>query len=114
MPTAQLDAFYQNFPNATRLPDLLEALNRVASEHGVILEQGDYRLQPVAEDGLVRYEMTLPIRSDYPHLRGFISNLLIEWPNVSLDNVSFERKKVSDAALEAQIKLTVILLERSS
>lgn len=113
-PAAQLDAFYRNFPNATRLPDVLDSLNRIANEQGVILEQGAYRLQPAGPDGLVRYEMTLPIKSNYMHLRGFISNLLVEWPNVSLDSVSFQRQKVSDAAMEAQIKLTVILLGRSS
>lgn len=111
-PAAQLEAFYRNFPNVAHIPDALEALNRNAAAQGIRLEQGDYRLLPAGQDKLVRYEMNLPVKGDYPHLRTFLGQMLSDWPSLSLDSVSFQRQKAGDPLLEAQVKFTLLLLER--
>lgn len=112
MPAAQLAAFYRNFPNVAHIPDALEALNRNAAAQGVQLEQGEYRLLPAGADKLARYEMTLPVKGDYPRLRTFLAQMLADWPSLSLDSVSFQRQKAGDPLLEAQVKFTLLLLER--
>ena len=42
----------------------------------------------------------MPVHGDYVRLRRFVADVLHEVPYAALDNVSFERQKVTDAAIE--------------
>ncbi|MBI5438949.1 MAG: type 4a pilus biogenesis protein PilO [Nitrosomonadales bacterium] len=111
-PNRQLEAFYESFPAVKAAPDSLRLLNQTALEQGVTLEQGEYHLVRNGSDKLVRYEILLPVKADYLHLRKFISRLLADMPHATLDSVDFQRQKISDTMLDAQVKLTLFLVER--
>ena len=51
--------------------------------------------------------MTFPIRGSYTQIRQFVGEMLQEMPMLSLDTLRFERKKVGDTQLEAQLRLTL-------
>jgi len=110
-PAGQLDAFYKTFPAMKGAPDALERLYQAATAQGVTLEQGEYNYVRNESDKLVRYEMTLPVKGDYLHIRKFLSQLLITVPLLSLDSVDFQRQKISDTIIEAQIKMTLYLIK---
>ena len=57
--------------------------------------------------GLAFYRITLPLRGTYPQIRQFVGSTLKSMPVASLEGLRFERKKVGDTRLEAQIRLTV-------
>jgi hypothetical protein len=44
-------------------------------------------------------------------MRKFLSKALADIPNISLDSVEFQRQKISDTTLEAQVKMTLFLLD---
>jgi len=111
-PNRQLEAFYESFPAVKAAPDSLRLLNQTALEQGVTLEQGEYHMVRNGADKLVRYEISLPVKADYLHLRKFISRLLADMPHATLDSVDFQRQKISDTMLDAQVKLTLFLVER--
>lgn len=110
-PDRQLQTFYATFPKVKDAPDALEKLNDVAVTQGVNLAQGEYHLVRNGADKLARYEIALPIKTDYLHLRKFLSRLLADMPYVSLDSIEFQRQKISDATLDAQVKMTLFLVE---
>ena len=110
-PEGQLAAFYQSFPSEKGLPDLLEKLYQASAAQNVILERGEYNLLRYGSDRLVRYEVTLPVKGDYIHIRNFLSRLLADVPNISLDSVDLERRKISDSVIDARLKITYYLLE---
>lgn len=111
-PNRQLEAFYESFPAVKAAPDSLGLLRQTALEQGVALEQGEYHLVRNGEDKLVRYEISLPVKADYMHLRKFLSRLLADMPHATLESVDFQRQKISDTMLDAQVKLTLFLVER--
>lgn len=111
-PNRQLEAFYESFPAVKAAPDSLGLLRQTALEQGVALEQGEYHLVRNGSDKLVRYEISLPVKADYMHLRKFLSRLLADMPRVTLESVDFQRQKISDTMLDAQVKLTLFLVER--
>lgn len=111
-PNRQLEAFYESFPAVRAAPDSLGLLRQTALEQGVALEQGEYHLVRNGTDKLVRYEISLPVKADYMHLRKFLSRLLADMPHVMLESVDFQRQKISDTMLDAQVKLTLFLVER--
>jgi len=62
---------------------------------------------------LVRYQMTLPVKGEYPQIRKFLTDLPGALPAVALENVQFERQKIADPNVEAKIRL-VLYMERAS
>lgn len=108
----QLKTFYELFPGVNTAPDtLLAPLHEKALANGVMLDQGEYRLVRNAGDKLVHYEVVLPVKGDYFHIRKFLSQLLADIPYISLDGVEFQRQKISDTTLDAQIKITFFLID---
>jgi hypothetical protein len=110
-PVRQLAEFYRFFPQSSKAPDDLAKLHELAAVHHIQLDQGTYRLVRDRVGKLLMYEISLPVKSDYPQLRKFMSQALTEIPYLSLDSVSFQRQKAGDTTLESQIKFTLFLVE---
>ncbi|MDO9052971.1 MAG: hypothetical protein Q7U37_03435 [Gallionella sp.] len=110
-PDRQLTEFYGIFPKLQDKSDALDKLHEAAVAQGVTFAQGEYHLLRNGADKLARYEIVLPIKSDYLHLRIFLSQALADMPYLSLDSVEFQRQKISDTVLDAQVKMTLFLAE---
>jgi hypothetical protein len=104
-----LEAFYAFFGRGKTGSDWLEALHGLARESGLDLLQGNYRYSQQQGERLARYEITLPARGSYAQIRRFLAAVLNEVPVASLDQVAFEKKRVGDAQIEAQLRLTLFL-----
>jgi len=102
----ELRRFYVLFPPIAKLPDELERVYGLARAAKLELMQGEYRLEK-PPSGLLLYRITLPLRGTYPQIRQFVGATLKTMPIASLDALRFERKKVTDPQLEAQIRLTI-------
>ncbi|RTL57713.1 MAG: hypothetical protein EKK46_02640 [Rhodocyclaceae bacterium] len=110
-PAAQLEQFYRFFPNAEG-DALTEALGKIyaaASAENLTLDQGDYRLSPETVGHLVRYDITLPVKGSYPHLRRFLAAALKDVPTLALEGISFNRQAAADIGINAQLRLTLYL-----
>lgn len=105
----QLSAFHEFFPKSKRSPELLAKVYAAAARQGVSLGQGEYRVARDQGGNLLRYEVNLPVRAEYFQIRQFLTQVLAEIPNASLDNVSFQRQRIVDPVVESQIKLTFFM-----
>lgn len=103
-----LRRFYGLFPSTGKIAPEMQKLWVVAAEYKIELQQGEYRLETTGA-GLARYRVTLPVRASYAQIRQFIGFVIKEIPTMSIDGLRFERKKISDTLLDAQIKLTLYL-----
>jgi hypothetical protein len=108
-PASQLDHFYRHFREAGPVPEQLATLHRVATTHGIALRQGEYRLVSQPDGRLRRYQVTLPVAGSYPDVRRFLAETLDAIPTASLDHVAFERKRIGERGIEAQVRLTFYL-----
>jgi hypothetical protein len=102
----ELRRFYNLFPPSGKIPLEVEKLWTTATAYKIDLEKGEYRLES-AGAGLARYRVTLPVRASYTQIRNFINFILKEIPTASIDGLRFERKKISETQLDAQIRLTL-------
>jgi len=105
----QLAEFYRRFPVEGCSPQWLEKLVALASNRGLSLNDGEYKATRGNVGKLVRYQMTLPVKGEYPQIRKFLTDLPGALPAVALENVHFERQKVADPNVEAKIKLVLYL-----
>jgi len=102
----ELRRFHNLFPPVERMTDELERLYGLARESRLELTQGEYRLEKPAT-GLWSYRVVLPMRGTYPQIRGFVAAVLKSMPIASVDGLRFERKKVGETVLDAQMRLTL-------
>lgn len=107
--TAQIDRFMGFFPGLESTPDWLRTVYAVAEREQLELLQGTYRLSDDRALGLAQYRISLPVRGSYPQIRRFIAGVLDEIPALSLEEVTFQREKIADGAVEAKIGLALHL-----
>lgn len=108
-PARQLERFYAQFDGAHKLPAQLARLHQIAQANGIVLRQGEYKLQREADSRLVQYRIVLPVQGPYLRLRRFMGAVLEAMPALALDQVSFERKLVGEEVIEAQMRFTLFL-----
>jgi Tfp pilus assembly protein PilO len=112
-PEDKLAAFYGFFPRPDDLPALLEKVFAAAKANGLQLEHGEYRVLSDNAGGLTQFQITLPVRGTYPQIRKFIDAAMADVPSLSLDSVQFDRQKVGDSTVDANVKLAVYLGKKS-
>jgi hypothetical protein len=113
-PQDGLAEFYRFFATGQDAEAWLARLFGLARAHGLELPQGAYRYNRLSGERLARYEVTLPVKGQYPQIRRFIAAALNEIPVASLDRVAFERKRAAEAQVEASIRFTLFLDEPRS
>ncbi|HEX7888784.1 MAG TPA: GspMb/PilO family protein [Ramlibacter sp.] len=110
-PAARAEAFYRFFPAEASATDALVRIHDAAARHGVQLAQADYRMTRTEGTRLLAYQVTYPVKGSYSQLRKFLTQVLREVPNASLDDVNFRRDAISQAEVQATLKLTLHLKE---
>lgn len=110
-PADQLAKFYEFFPDQEEIPDDVAVLFKVATEKNIIIEQAEYRLTPINDSRLARYEVVLPVKGGYLEIRQFIAQVLDDLPNLAMDSVIFTRQKIGDTQVDAQMKFTFYLIQ---
>lgn len=114
-PGGQLREFYRFFPDGEAtvdgdaMADVMARIYEAAAQENLVLEHGEYQLSPTQEGGLLRYDLTLPIKGSYPKLRRFIVKVLQDNRSLALEGVSFSRQAVIEIGVSAQVRMTLYL-----
>jgi len=106
-----LKVFYAFFPNADSTPFWIGEVVQAAAKHGVEINGTEYRMDREKEVKLARYEMVLPVRGQYPNVRGFVADALRAVPAMALVDVAIKRESVESELLEANLKFNLYLSE---
>lgn len=109
-PAGKVAAFYQYFEREESTVEWLAKLYAIGKAVGVELRTAEYRLTETRQR-LARYEVVLPLSGSSSQVRAFLENVLNEIPIASLDQVNLRRKRATDAQVEAEVRLTLHLLE---
>lgn len=104
-----LQIFYAFFPGTNSTPFWIKEVVRAADRHDVEIFSTDYRMVKEKDVNLSRYEMLIPVRGRYTHLRGFIADVLRSVPPMALVDVIIRRDTVESDLLEASLKLNLYL-----
>lgn len=99
-------------PTVRDIPVLLTTLTSLAEQQGVSLPQGQVTLHPIANSSLLRLELRLPVRADYPAVRGFMAASLAALPSLSLDGFTFKRADIGATQVDAELRLSFYLRPR--
>ena len=106
-----LKVFYAFFPNTDSTPFWIGEVVQAAAKHGVEINGTEYRMDREKDIKLARYEMVLPVRGQYPQVRGFVADALRAVPALALVDVAIKRESVESELLEANLKFNLYLNE---
>jgi len=104
-----LQSFVKHLPPRAELPALTGKIIAQATAAGISLERGTYDFTITHSGNIVRARMSFPVHGRYPDIRRFIDGTLAENPGVAVDGLRFERKEVSAAEIDADIRFAVYL-----
>jgi heme exporter protein D len=102
-------ALFASLPDATQAVDAVAVLNRAAVRNKVALSTAEYRITQSAAGPLLRYQISVPLRSDYVHLRAWLAEVLNTLPSAALDDLNLRRDDVGQELLDARVRFTVFL-----
>ena len=108
-PAAKVAAFYEFLKSGKQTTDWLDRLYAAAQRAGVELRSAEYRMQSTGTR-IERYEIRLPLRARYAQIRVFVDSALADIPMLSLDDIKFKRERAADSAVEAELRLTLHLV----
>lgn len=108
-PAAKIEDFYRLLRSGKQTTDWLDRLHAAAKTAGLDLDTADYRMMTTGTR-IDRYEIRIPLRANYAQVRAFLDGALAEIPMLSLDEVKFKRERASDSLVEAELHLTLHLV----
>lgn len=101
----------RNLPSRAQMPELLGVVLQQANASHLHLDTGKYETTSLKSSGVVSYQMSFPVTGPYPQVRQFIDATLTALPAAAISELSLTRKTIGDAAVEAQIRMTVFTLD---
>jgi hypothetical protein len=101
---ARLAEFDAYLPGHGEIPATVGALFNLAQQEGLTIARGDYKAQPDAAGGFLRYRMTLPVQGDAAAIRRFMLAALRGHKTLALESVQFKRERAATAEVEARIQ----------
>ena len=104
----ELAMFYDSLPEEKDVTDVLASIYSTAEASGVQFKEAAYHLEE-KDKHLSEYTVTFPVKGEYMKIRQFIFHVLVKHPAMALDQINFQRDKINDATLKAEIKLTLFL-----
>lgn len=93
-------------PRRDDAPTMVGNVFAQAAAAGVVLARGTYEYVPARDGMAARYRMTFPVHTSYPKLRDFMDRTLVTMPEVAVEGLRIERKKVGDEDVDAELKLS--------
>lgn len=81
----------------------------LASQHGLVLRQGEYRRTTRPAARVVAYQINLPVKGSHEAVWQFALDVLRALPHAALDEVVFRREAIADPSVEARLRMTLYL-----
>jgi Tfp pilus assembly protein PilO len=120
---AVLARFKDRLATADSLPDLLISLDTAAKRAGVLINRADYTIKagglakpdkadqspPTSADvhnqDIKTIRISLPLKGSYAAIRTWLSDVQSITPPLHIESIDFQRQKISDSDIDAQVRL---------
>lgn len=107
--SSALAEFIRLLPDSEASTKAVRLLHSSAAKHGIQLASGEYRLLRESDDGLQRYQITLPVSGTYPAIRAWLADGLNSLPTLAVDEVNFVRQTTVNPVVQAQVRWSLYL-----
>jgi hypothetical protein len=104
----RLAQYIEAFPLPTQMAADLGAIYASAERNKLNLPKGEYQLKAEPGSPFVTYVVTLPVHAEYGLVKAFASNVLLDLPHASLDELRLSRDTAEAEVLDAVVRFTLV------
>lgn len=108
----RLARYIEAFPMPTQMAADLGVIYASAGRHKLDLPKGEYQLKAEPGSPFVTYVVTLPVHAEYGLVKAFASNVLLDLPHASLDELRLSRDTADADRLDAMVRFTLVYRSR--
>ena len=108
----RLAQYIEAFPMPAQMAADLGAIYASAGRHKLDLLKGEYQLKTEPGSPFVTYVVTLPVHAQYGLVKAFASNVLLDLPHASLDELRLSRDTAQGEMLDAVVRFTLVYRSR--
>lgn len=109
-PGGELEQF-KTFFREKDLESQLQGVHKAGDSTGIVIKRIEYRMLDEKRAQLKQYQIVMPVTNSYPVIRRFIGEVLHAVPTMSLDHIAFNRKRVGDPVVDAELRFTLFLAD---
>lgn len=109
-PSTQLARFDALLPSLHDLPVVLARVHADASQHGVELSEGQFKLSIEPDSRVARYQLSFPVKAGYAATREFVRAVMQDTPAMALEELSFERSDPKSSLSNSRIQFVLYVL----
>jgi hypothetical protein len=115
LPVAEqrLEQFYRTLGARRDAEQPVKTMFATAQQAGLALTQAEYKSRFDQNGRLHAYQVLLPVKGSYSVIRQFCEKTLLAIPYASLDEISFKREAIATPTLEAKLRFTLYLADRT-
>ena len=78
-----------------------------SEKSGLNIDRSVYESSPEKHVGLLRYQLTLPIKATYPQIQHYLAEVIQTNSNLALESINFKRESLDSPMVDANIGLVV-------
>lgn len=101
--------FIDNLPESHAASAVIGQLERLAQAHGLQLLRGQYTQAPITGTALLRWQLSLPIKAEYPQIIAFVAVSMQALPTLALEEIKLKRDKIETSVLDADLRFNLYL-----
>ena len=106
---AHLLAFFETLGNRRQNDLHVKLLFDLAKQNGLTLKQGEYQYGYDVAAHVATCQIVLPLKGSYDAIWHFVLEVLKTLPFAALQDINFKRDAIGDAAVSAQVRITLYL-----
>lgn len=106
---AHMLAFFATLGNRRQNDLHVKLLFDLAKQNGLTLRQGEYQYGYDNAARVATCQIVLPLKGNYDAIWHFVLEVLQTLPFSALQDINFKRDAIGDAAVSAQVRLTLYL-----
>jgi len=105
----QSSGFIDNLPDSHAASAVIGQLERLAQAHGLQLLRGQYTQAPITGTSLLRWQLSLPVKAEYPKIIAFVGVSMQALPTLALEEIKLKRDKIETSVLDADLRFNLYL-----
>ena len=102
--------FEAMLPRITDVPGVLLRMREAAILHGVVLEEGQFKLSSESGSPISRYQMLFPAKAHYTQVREFLRDAMQANPTLALEQAALRRDDPNSEVIDTQIQFALYIL----
>lgn len=104
-------SFYDTLPLQNELTSQTRKIHEIAKVSNITIKDVSYKISKIQNTPVSSYQLKFTTDSNYRDIRYFISEVLVQLPNLALEEINFSRETSKSINVETSISMIIYYRE---